>query len=223
LGSTSPDPETTRGLADAARDADQELRMAIAGSLLKLNGPDDPEAAALLCGLVTDPEPAADRSAVSRLLQLASEQSRRRVIAALAEFLKRADPLILPEVIGYLSEVSPQADLAVPALTELLDHPDSAVRAAAASTVAALEEKPGPRVLKALVRMVTDTDLTNEQRLGAMGRLQEVAPAMLSEATSELVRQLGDPNVVARRSALELLVPILEAHPAALPDGGPGK
>ncbi len=223
LGNTPPDSETSLALGESALDPDQDLRMAVAGSLLKLNGRDDPKAVALLCGLVTEPEPIADRAGLVSLLNQAGEASQRRVIAALVEFLKRADPLILPELISDLSEVSPKAGLAVPALDDFLDHPDSVVRAAAALTLAMLEEKPSPRALKALVRMITDAELTGERRSEALNRLQELAPGMLSEATPELVRQLGDANVIVRRSAIELLAPILEDRPAVLPGASSGK
>jgi HEAT repeat protein len=208
-------------LADAAGDADSGVRLAVAAALLKCGGPGDPKAAEILCALVADPEALADR-AVVKTIQTACLETQARAASALMGLLANGDPLILPDVIDCVREGFPEPEVALPALTKLLDHTDPAVRAAAATTIATIEGKLSPRVLKALVALVADKDLPQEKRQEAMGRVQEAAPKALAGATPELVRQLGDQSADVRRFALELLGPILEDQPAALP-ASPGR
>jgi HEAT repeat protein len=223
IGKAFPTESLVAALTDAAKDPEHEVRLVVAESLLKIRSPDDPVATAILSDLIIDAEPVADRSAVLKVLRQAGELSQREVIEALNKFLAQGDPLILPEIIRPLAEGIPQAELVRPALTKLLEHPDSEVRAAAATTIATLEGRVNWRVLGVMVKMVADQNLPQDQRLEALMRVQEKAPVTLVRATPDLVRQLSDPSADVRRHAIELLTPLVEAQPAILPSGSVGK
>ena len=58
--------------------------------------------------------------------------------------------------------------------------------------------------------MIAEKGLPRNRRNDACGRIQELAPAMVSKTTPGLILQLGGPSVDVRRAALELLQMILE-------------
>ena len=122
LGEFGADPAAAAALAAAANDKDQGVRLAAATTILRINGPDDPTAASILCGLVADPEPSAIRqAAVSNVVRLTSRKSQEQAIKTLAGMIPRVDPIVLPDVIDCLSAAGPIARVALPSLDKLLD------------------------------------------------------------------------------------------------------
>ena len=115
------------------------MRLAIAEALLQLNGPDDATAAKLLCDLIADPGPVADRPQILRVLQRTSETTQDRAMGVLAELLARVDPAVLPDVIACLGEAGPRARAALPALEKLLDDREPGTRAAAVMAILAMD------------------------------------------------------------------------------------
>ena len=73
LGMAGPAESSSKVLVAAAGDPDRDARLAIAEALLKLNGPDDRTVAKILCDLVADPGPVADRPQIVKILQRTSE------------------------------------------------------------------------------------------------------------------------------------------------------
>ena len=94
-------------LVAAADDADRAVRLAVARSLMRRNGPDDPTAARLLCTMVAEPAPIADRFLILKMLEKMSAKVHDRAIRALADLVPRVDPAVLPDVIACLGESGP--------------------------------------------------------------------------------------------------------------------
>ncbi|MFO0889438.1 MAG: HEAT repeat domain-containing protein [Isosphaeraceae bacterium] len=219
LGAAGPDPESIRALEGASGDEDAEVRLAIASTLMKLAGPDDPRGVGILIRLITDPEPLSYRDKAFGLLRGIGEESQGKVISALADFLGRADPAILPEVI-QLAGGLPQPGRLAPSLVKLLAHPDPVVRGAAALTAASIQEGPDPRVFAALNAMIADRSFPPDVRSRALETVIEKSPSALIGATPGLLRQLADPDLAVRQSALALISSIIEHGLPVLPEPG---
>ena len=222
LGEGGPGP-APRELVAAAADADRGVRLAVARSLLRRNGPDDPTLARLLCELIADPGPIADRFQILRMVQGTTRETQDRALRSLADLIPHVDSAILPDVIACLGESGPLARSALPVLEKLLDAPEPSTRASATMAVLAIDEKPTPRILSALLEMIASKDLPQDWRMDALGRIREAKPASLASVTPALIRQLGDKSPDIRRSALELLSAIIEDTPAEMPAATGGK
>jgi HEAT repeat protein len=253
VGVAGPAISSTGALVAAADDPERSVRQVIAEALLQLNGSNDGTAAKILCELIADPGPVADRPRVLSILQRTSDATQDQAMKALASLLSHAEPAVLPDVIACLGEAGPRARAALPALEKLLDDSEPTTRAAAVMAILAMDgPEPGmaamgmramglgpmmsggmaaagatsetsstarqsPRVLAVLLEMITEKELPQEWRSDAFGRLKELAPAMVSKATSGLIVQLGDPSVEVRFAALELLQMILQDTRAEMP------
>ncbi len=222
LAHGGPEPAPAE-LGAAAADADREVKLAVARALLRRNGPEDRTAAQLLCGLIADPAPIADRFQILKMVQGTTQETQDRAVRALAALLSRVDASVLPDVIACLGESGRQASAALPVLDKLLDDPEPSTRASAALALLAIDEKPTPRVLAVLVEMLANKDLPQDWRMDAMGRIKGTDPKALAKATPALIRQLGDKSPDIRRAAVELLMSIVEDTPAELPGPTEGK
>ncbi|QEH35659.1 HEAT repeat protein [Aquisphaera giovannonii] len=260
-------PEVAACLEAAASDRDPDVRLAIAGALVRLRGGDDPAAARIFLGLVDDPE-LADWGPLLESLRSAGEATRGRVFRSVVEAARKAEPARRPERIAVLSWAGGLARDAVPALESLLDDPDLATRAAAADALLGIQNDhasgglvprtriarvaaiggPGgmaammgmadsepatiadPRALRAiravLAEVVGSKQIPLEGRQNALEWLQRLttdSPGLPAEASSALVRQLGDPDPDIRRSAHALLGLSIEAGPVHMPGARPEK
>ena len=218
LGKDGLDSSVAAELIAAAGDADRGVRLEIAQSLLRINGPGDRTAAGILTGLVADREPVADRSLAMKALLQASDETRNRAILALVELLSHTDPLVQPDVLECLGEAGPHARVALPALEKLLDDHEPGTRAAAARAILGMEESQNPRLTAVMIEMIADKTLAAEWRMDMLSRIKESAPTALGKASQELIRQLGDSNVNVRGSALELLSFIIQETRAEMPN-----
>lgn len=210
-------------LVAAADDPDHDVRLAVARALRRTNGPNDPTVARLLCRLLADPNPIADRFQILKMVQETSKETQDRAMKALAGLMARADDAVLPDVIACLGESGPRAQAALPLLDKLLDAPESSTRAHAAMAMLAIDEKPTPRVLAVLLDMMASKELRQDWRMDAVGRVRESNPKALAKATPALIRQLGDQSPDIRRAAVELLSAIIEDTPAEIPAAAGGK
>ena len=111
---------------------------------------------------------------------------------------------------------------ALPTLDKLLDDPEPGTRHAALA-ILAIDEKPTPRVIAALLKMIASKDLPQDWRADAVERIRESSPKNLAQATPALIRQLGDQNTDVRRTAAELLMAIIEDTLAEMPVPASGK
>ena len=205
IGEGGPEPPPAELIA-AADDKDREVRLAVAKSLLRRNGPEDGTAARLLCSLIADPAPIADRFQILRMVQGTSKETQDRAIQALAGLLSHVDAAVLPDVIACLGESGQCARVALPVLEKLLDDPEPSTRASATMAILTINEKPTPRVLAVLVEMLADKNMPQDWRMDAFGRIKEANPDALARATPALIRQLGDKSPDVRRAAIELLM-----------------
>jgi HEAT repeat protein len=246
LAGFGPDPSRSADLTAAAADDDRAVRLAAAKALVKVNGPSDPAAARPLLALVASPDAVPDRPEVLQAVKTMSEAVQDRAVAALADLLLHGDPDILPDVLACLPEAGPRAKAAVPVLEALLDHADPGVRAATGMAIVAIESPedlqalpdgtsgmgmgmsagmagpaPGghanPRTVAVLARLVADATIPREMRENALGMIRVADAPALAKASSDLVRQLADPDPNVRRTALDLLSRIIEVAPADLP------
>jgi HEAT repeat protein len=222
IGEGGPGPPPAELIA-AAGDADREVQLAVAKSLLRRNGPDDRTAARILCALIADPGPIADRFQILRLVQGTSKETQERAVQALAGLLSHVDVAVLPDVIACLGESGQSARSALPVLEKLLDDPEPSTRASASMAILSINEKPTPRVLAVLVEMLADKNMPQDWRMDAFGRIKEANPDALARATPALIRQLGDKSPDVRYAAIELLRVIVEDKPAELPKEAAGK
>ena len=106
------------------------------------------------------------------MVQRATTETQDRAIKSLAGLLPHVDPAILPDVIACLGESGSQARAALPVLEKLLDAPEPGTRASAALAMLAIDEKPTPRILAALLDMVASKDLPQDWRMDALGRIR---------------------------------------------------
>lgn len=210
-------------LVSAADDADRSVRLAVARSLARRNGPGDPATGRLLATLIADPAPFANRFEVLNLARQLGGVTCDQAVRALAGLVPRADAVVLPDVIACLGLSGPSAQVALPVLNKLLDDPEPTTRASAVMAILAIDENPNDRVLSALIDMVASKELAEGQRMDALSRLQETRPKTLVKTTPALIRQLGDQSAEARRVAAELLSLIVEDAPAEMPAEGDGK
>ncbi|MGC8639952.1 MAG: HEAT repeat domain-containing protein, partial [Isosphaeraceae bacterium] len=141
LGECGPGPAPAE-LVAAADDADRGVRLAVVRSLQRRNGPDDPTVARLLCELIADPGPIADRFQVMKMVQATTWETQDRAMRSLAGLVPHADPAVLPDVIACLGESGPPARSALPVLDKLLDAPEPSTRASAALALLAIDAKP---------------------------------------------------------------------------------
>ena len=81
LAMAGPAESSTSALVAAAGDPDRGVRLAIAEALLRLNGPGDRTAAKILCDLIADPGPVADRPQILKVLQRASDSTQDQAMA----------------------------------------------------------------------------------------------------------------------------------------------
>ncbi len=218
LGESRLDAAVAGELIAAASDKDRGVRLQIARSLLRINGPADPTAARLLIPLVADPEPIGDRSQAFEVLKQASEETRNQGMAAMAALLSRDEPEIQPDVLNCLGEAGPQAQVVLPILEKLLNDPDFGTRAAAVNAILMIHPTDDPRLTKVMLDMIADKSLPQEYRTEMLAKISEKVPNTLAKLTPSLIRQLGDKDARIRRSALDLLSQIIEEHPAEMPD-----
>jgi HEAT repeat protein len=250
LAGFGPDRSRSADLTAAVDDDDRAVRLAAARALVKVNGPDDPAAARTLIAMAASPDAVPDRPEVLRELKTMGEAAQDRAVAALAGLLSRGDPDILPDVLACLPEAGPRAKAAVPVLEALLDHTDPGIRAAAGMAIVAIESPedlqappdgtsgmgmsagmaspaPGghanPRTVAVLARIVADAAIPREMRENALGMVRVADAPALAKASSDLVRQLADPDPNVRRTALDLLSRIIEVAPADLPAASASK
>jgi HEAT repeat protein len=219
-GGLGPAPDE---LVAAASDPDRGVRRAVANSLLRRNGPADPTAARLICALIADPKPVADRFEIMKLAQETSSENRERAVQALAGLIPKADVGVLPDVIACLGQYAPQSPAALKVLDRLLDDSELSTRASAAMAILAVDDKPTPRLMVVLAQILTGKELPQDWRMDALGRLKETNPKALSTATQELVRQLGDKSPDVRHAALDLLSAVIDESPAEMPGPHGGK
>jgi HEAT repeat protein len=219
-GGLGPAPDE---LVAAASDPDRGVRRAVANSLLRRNGPADPTAAHLICTLIADPKPVADRFEIMKLAQETSTENRERAVQALAGLIPKADVGVLPDVIACLGQYAPQSPAALKVLDRLLDDPELSTRASAAVAILAIDDKPTPRLIAVLAQILTGKELPQDWRMDALGRLKETNPKALSTATQEVIRQLGDKSPDVRHAALDLLSAVIDELPAEMPGTHGGK
>jgi HEAT repeat protein len=74
-----------------------------------------------------------------------------------------------------------------------------------------------PRIAAILARIVGDAAIPREMRDNALSMIRVADAPALAKTSTELVRQLADPDPNVRRTALDLLARIIDAAPAALP------
>ena len=218
LGECRLDAAVAAELIAAAGDKDRAVRLQIARSLLRINGPADPTAAGLLIPLVADPEPIGDRSQAVAVLMQASEETRNQGMSAIATLLSADKPEVKPDVLNCLGEAGLQAQVVLPALDKLLNDPDVGTRAAAVAAILMIHPTEDPHLSKVMLDMIVDKSLPHDFRVDMVTKLSEKTPNTLARATPGLIRQLGDNDADIRRSALELLSLIIADHPAAMPD-----
>jgi HEAT repeat protein len=223
LGEFGADPAAAAALTDAANDKDQGVRLAAATTLLKINGADDPTAAAILCGLVADPEPTAIRQAALNVVRLTSRKSQEQAIKALAGMISHVDPIVLPDVIHCLSTAGPIARVALPALDKLLDDHEPVTRAAAAKAIVTIEQAESPRVLAVMAELIAEKCLPQDWRIEALEVIKQRDPSALGSVSSALVCQLGDRSAGVRGAALELLSLIIPDTAAKMPGTAPSR
>ncbi len=217
LGDAGLDTTVASELATAAGDPDRRARLAIAGSLLRINGSGDRTAAGLLVSMVTDREPVSDRSLAFKLLMQTREETWNQAMVAMVELLTHADPLVQPDVLACLSDAGARAHAVLPALEKLLDDPEPATRATAVMAILRIEDQNTPRLIAVMIPMIADKSLSQECRMDMLARIKETTPAALSKATPGLIRQLGDGDANIRRGALDLLSQIIEDTRAEIP------
>jgi HEAT repeat protein len=76
-----------------------------------------------------------------------------------------------------------------------------------------------PRIASILARIVADAAVPRELREHALGMIRVADAPALAKASSDLVRQLADPDPNVRRTAIDLLSRIIDVAPAGLPGG----
>jgi HEAT repeat protein len=157
------------------------------------------------------------------LIQTTSPESQNQAVKALAALLSHVEPAVLPDVVACLGECGEQARAALPVLDKLLDDSEPSTRASAAMAILAIDDKPTPRLLAALVDLLSIKSLPQGLRMDALGRIKEADPAALRKATPALICQLGDQSADVRRAAIELLSAIIEDAPAEMPVTHGGK
>jgi HEAT repeat protein len=74
-----------------------------------------------------------------------------------------------------------------------------------------------PRTVAILARTVADPAIPREMRENALDMVRVADAPALAKASSDLVRQLADPDPNVRRTALDLLSRLIDAAPAELP------
>ena len=89
--------------------------------------------------------------------------------------------------------------------------------AGAGATDPAAEVHANPRVVAILARIVGDAAIVPESRQNALGMIRMAGASAVAKTSSELVRQLADPDPNVRRTAVELLSQIIDVAPASLP------
>jgi HEAT repeat protein len=204
-------------LAAVTHDPERAVRLEVARALLRVNGPADRTAGAILIGLAADREPVGDRADALAALRQASEQSQGRAIEAMVELLKRAGPVVRLDVVSCLNGAGPRAGIAVPALELLLEDAEPDVRTAALQAIFSIEEGTNHRLIPAMVNLIGDPSMAQDWRTDLLNRVKEADPAALARATPALIRQLGDTSASVRRAAMELLSNILEDQAALMP------
>ena len=194
LGDVGNDATVAAELVAAAGDSDRDVRLAIARSLLRINGPGDRTAAGILTSLVCEREPVGDRSLAFSVLMQASEETRNHALMGLVELLSHADAEVQPDLITCLGDAGPQARVVLPALEKLLSDPEPGTRATAVMTILRIDDQNNPRLNAVMVQMIADKSLPQGWRNDMLIKIKETAPAMLTKATPGLIRQLGDSN-----------------------------
>ncbi len=74
-----------------------------------------------------------------------------------------------------------------------------------------------PRIAAILARIVADAAVPREMRENALSMIRVADAPALAKASSDLVRQLADPDPNVRRTAVDLLSRIIDVAPAGLP------
>jgi HEAT repeat protein len=217
LGEFGADPGAAAALAAAANDRDRGVRLAAATTILRINGPDDPTAATILCGLLANPEPSAIRQAALHVVRLTSRKTQEQAIKTLAGTISRADPIVLEQVVNCLSVAGPIARIALPSLDKLLDDDEPVTRAAAARAILRIEQSETPRVLAVMAELVAEKSLPQDWRIEALDMIKLRNPAALGKVSAGLIRQLGDPSADVRGTALALLSLIVPDTAAEMP------
>jgi HEAT repeat protein len=88
---------------------------------------------------------------------------------------------------------------------------------AAGATDPAAEGQMNPRIVAILARIVGDAAIGPEARQNALGMIRMAGTSAVAKTSSDLVRQLADPDPNVRRTAVELLSQIIDVAPASLP------
>jgi HEAT repeat protein len=217
LGAIGTDPKTAAALARATEDPDRDVRMAVAGALLKVSGPNDRAAGRVLAALVADREPISDRRAVLGVVMSADQHTQDLAAAALAASLADADTSTVPDIMECLLAMGPRARAAAPALERFLKEEDPIQRASATIALATIGGKSIPGVIPGLIAVIGDPGVSTESRYHALEKLQELDATMPRKATPPLIRQLASPDFKIRQAALSLLSGIIAETPAELP------
>jgi hypothetical protein len=87
---------------------------------------------------------------------------------------------------------------------------------AAGATDPAAEGQMNPRIVAILARIVGDAAIGPEARQNALGMIRMAGTSAVAKTSSDLVRQLADPDPNVRRTAVELLSQIIDVAPASL-------
>ncbi len=172
---------------------DRGVRLAAATTILRINGAEDPTAAAILCGLLAEPEPSDVRLAALNVVRLTSRKTQAQAIKTLAGMIPRVGPIVLPEVVNCLGTVGPIARLALPELDKLLDDNEPVTRAAAARAILMIEQTESPRVLAVMAVLIAEKSLPQDWRFEALEDDQAERPGCPGES-------LCRPDSPARRS-----------------------
>jgi len=214
LGTFGPDPEIAADLVGALRDEDRSVRLAAAGSLIRINGPDDPSAARALIEMAAVPEPVSDRRDVLREIGRMSPPVRDRAAGALAVLVRAADSEILADLLAAIAEAATWARAVEPALEPLLDHKEPDIRARAALAIVAIECPEAAQGLK-----VGSPGTTGGPGAGSMGFASpegpSAGPQLGPKAGAILARVVGD-GMIPRELRMNAAILIRSAGAPAI-------
>jgi HEAT repeat protein len=217
--------DLARGDENARALAAQELRspdaLPVLEALLRGDGPAEPRwRAADVLGQLGPPARAAAPALVAAL-----DDPDPHVRAVAVRSLGRLAPDVpgaVPALVGLfpdlgairaVAEFRAAGAEAVPRLTELLNHPDPAVRRNAARTLGRIGEAARPSAPALAARLTDDDPAVREYAAKALGGIGPSAAA----AVPELVKLLDDPEPQVRQGAVVALGDMREAAKEVLP------